>query len=279
MRQYTRDDLTFDVIDRGPSDGEPIVLLHGWPATASSWDAVATILVDEGSRILAPDQRGYSARARPHGRRAYVMAELVADVMALIDAADLDRVHLVGHDWGGAVAWALAGEHPERLSTMTVLSTPHPRAMQRAMVSSTQLLHSMYAVFFQVPVLPEMLLLARDGGVGRAVLGRSGLSTHRASEYMARQMQPGMMTATLAWYRALPLRSGIRSDAEVSTPTLYVWSTGDAALGRRAAELTGDCVVGPYRFEILEGVSHWIPEEVPDKVAHLILDHIAAHRP
>src|SRR6478609_967008 len=112
MWQYHRDGLTFDVLDSGPRDGEPVLLLHGFPQDHTAWDAVAPLLHAAGLRTLAPDQRGYSPGARPQGRAAYDMGELVADAVALLDAADVTRAHVVGHDWGGSVAWALAERHP-----------------------------------------------------------------------------------------------------------------------------------------------------------------------
>lgn len=270
MRSFDRQGLTFDVHNGGPSGGEPIVLLHGWPGGALTWDGVGADLNGRGYRTLIPEQRGYSAGARPRGRSAYAMAELVQDVVALLDAADLASAHIVGHDWGGAVAWAMAAGQPARVASLTVLSTPHPRAMARALTSSDQALRSAYIAAFQVPRLPERLLLARDGALLRRLLRRSGLPAERADAYVDRQLRPGALTAALSWYRALPYSS---PPSDVATPTVYVWSTRDTALGRRAAELTADHVTGPYRFEVVEGASHWLPEEHPALVA----DHITAH--
>lgn len=275
MQSYERDGLIFDVRDLGK--GPPVVLLHGWPGGASTWDETAEDLRRRGLRTLVPDQRGYSPRARPAGSKPYVLSELVADLVALLDAAELPSAHLVGHDWGGAVAWATASTVPERLASLTVLSTPHPRAMARALWSSDQGLRSAYIAGFQLPVVPERLLLAGGGGVLRRVLERSGLSTEKASQYTERQRSPGALTASLAWYRALRFGGGSGGSDLVAVPTLYVWSSGDAALGRRAAELTGDHVSGPYRFKVLDGVSHWIPEERPALVAELVADHVAAN--
>lgn len=277
MDHYTRDTLIFDVVDTGPADGPAVILLHGWPSGAACWDEMSPRLAADGLRTLAPDQRGYSPRARPTGRKSYVMPELVADALALADAASLDRFHLVGHDWGGAVAWSLAAGHPERVASLTVLSTPHPRAMQQAL-KGTQALRSSYMVLFQIPRLPEALLLARHGGAGRRVLRHSGLSATRAAAYMRRQSERGALTASLAWYRALPVTPAEgRTTGPITVPTRYVWSDGDTALGRRAAELTAGHVTGPYRFDALRGVSHWIPEEVPDVVAATVAEQVAAH--
>lgn len=269
-----RDGLTFDVSDAGPTEAEAIVLLHGYPETSASWSAVVPGLTAAGYRALAPDQRGYSPGARPAGRRAYVMSELVADVVALADQAGLDRFHVVGHDWGGAVAWALATDHPERLRTLTVLSTPHPVAFARSLVTSGQALRSWYMGLFQIPRLPEWLTLVDDGRLALSSMRRSGLSEERARTYLERLTEPGAATGALNWYRAIPLETaGIREVRPVAVPTLYVWSTRDVALGRKAADLTARYVSAPYRFEILDGVSHWIPEEAPDAVVRLVLDH------
>ena len=159
--------LVFDARTAGPPAGELVVLLHGFPQTAACWIRGAETLAAAGYRVLAPGQRGHSPGARPAAVRAYRMPELVADVLALAEAAGAARFHLVGHDWGGAVAWALAGRHPERVATLTSVSTPHPRAFAAALLTGGQLPHSAYIGFFRAPPLPELALRAR----GRAGSG------------------------------------------------------------------------------------------------------------
>ncbi|HEY2428302.1 MAG TPA: alpha/beta fold hydrolase [Acidimicrobiales bacterium] len=278
MDQFTRDGLVFDVVDAGPPGADAIVLLHGFPETSASWRGVAPGLAAAGYRVLAPDQRGYSAGARPRGRRAYRTAELAADVVALADQAGVDRFHVVGHDWGGGVAWSLGIDHAARLKSLTVLSTPHPEAMVRSFIRSDQGLRSWYMLFFQLPAVPERVLLSGGGRRFRRGLTKGGLPADLADAYYEKLRQPGALTAALNWYRALPFQAGdMRNAPGVTVPTLYVWSTGDFALGRRAAELTADHVTGPYRFEVLEGVSHWIPEERPDDVVRLVLEQVRAY--
>jgi len=284
-RSFTHHRLTFDFDDYGlggpigDGDDQPaeaVILLHGFPASRRSWDQVAPRLTAAGYRVLAPDQRGYSPGARPRGRRSYAMHHLVDDIMALADSVGVERFHLVGHDWGGGVAWAAAAGHPERVATMTSLATPHVKALLRSMGSSTQALHSWYMVFYQLPWLPELSVTSGPGGRAfTRVLVKSGLSASRAEEYV-RFMRAGAATPAINWYRALPFTSP-KVGHPVSVPTLYVYGTDDFALGRRAANLVGRYVDGPYRYEVLEGVSHWIPEEEPETTARLLLEHFRAN--
>src|SRR5215212_5745061 len=174
MDSFRRDGLTFDVIDAGPSDGEPVVLLHGFPQDATAWKRVAPALHQHGLRTLAPDQRGYCPMARPRGRANYTIRKTTDDVLALLDAAGLESAHVVGHDWGGITAWALAAWHPDRVRTLTAVSVPHPAAMAKALVTSDQALRSYYVGLFQLPVLPERLLLAGNGAALRSALRRGG---------------------------------------------------------------------------------------------------------
>ncbi|SOE02532.1 alpha/beta fold hydrolase [Blastococcus haudaquaticus] len=273
MDSFRRDGLTFDVLDAGPSDGEPVVLLHGFPQDATAWARVSPALHQHGLRTLAPDQRGYSPMARPHGRSRYTLRETTADVLALLDAAGLESAHVVGHDWGALVGWALGAWHPDRVRTLTALSVPHPAAMSKAMVSSDQALRSSYVGFFQLPVIPEQLLLAGNGAALRRLLAHGGVPDDAVDRYVARMREPGALSAALGWYRALPW-SGRDPVGRVRVPTLHVWSTGDAFLGRAATEATEQFVSAPYRLEVLDDVNHWIPELAPDRVAELVTAHV-----
>ena len=270
---FQRDGLTFDVRDAGPADGEPVILLHGFPQDSAAWDQVAPALHQAGLRTLAPDQRGCSPMARPRGRGRYRLRETTADVLALMDAAGLDSAHVVGHDWGGMVAWALAAWHPDRVRTLSVLSVPHPAAMAKAMVTSDQALRSYYMFAFQLPLLPERILLSGGGAPLRRMLRGGGLSREAAAHYVARMREPGALSAALGWYRAMPLSTRDRVGT-VRVPTLHVWSTGDAFLGRAGIEDTARFVDAPYRLEIIEGVSHWLPELAADRVAELVTTHV-----
>ena len=271
MRSFSHDRLVFEVKDEGPEDGIPVVLLHGFPQDATSWDGVVGPLQKAGYRTLAMNQRGYSPDARPNGAANYSSARLVDDAVALLDAASIDEAHIVGHDWGGAVAWLLASEYPERVNTLTVLSTPHPAAMRAVALRSTQLLSSWYMAVFQLRWTSEQIL--HPGGPLWRTLMR-GLPRHQAQHYTERMQLPGALTAALNWYRALP-RELVRPTVRVhriKQPTLYIWGDRDPALGRAAAVATGDFVSGDYTFVILKGVGHWIPETAAAPVVSRILE-------
>ncbi len=277
VETYARGALTFDVLDAGPADGEIVLLLHGFPQTPQSWDRVAPHLHAAGYRTLAPAQRGYSPGARPVGRRAYAVDELVEDARALIDAAGVQRAHVVGHDWGAAVAWGLAAAHPDRVASLTALSVPHTAAFLRAMVRGPQLPHSWYMLAFQVPGLAERAVgPGTPGGRRRftGVLRRAGMpgdSVQRSATVLA---DPGAFTAALGWYRAIPFGDPKDIRAKITVPTTFVWSDGDSYVTRAAATACGRFVEAPYRFEILRGVDHWIPEKAADLVSPIVVEQL-----
>lgn len=268
MNSYSRNGFRFPVVDTGPTDGEVVILLHGFPQDASSFDRVVPHLHAQGLRTLVPLQRGYAASARPAHRWNYRLTELVDDVVALADAADQAAVHLVGHDWGGIVGWGMAGRYADRLRTFTSLSVPHPGAFLEALVRSDQALKSTYIALFQAPRLPEAVLRRTL----RSTLTSSGLPAADARRYCA-AMAGGALTAALHWYRALPLSSLRTGSGPISVPTSYVWGSHDFALGRVAAQRTAAHVAADYRFVELDA-GHWLPETRPVEVATAILDRV-----
>lgn len=268
LTRYEHDGLTFDVRDEGPLDGEPVVLLHGFPQDSGAWHRVAPLLHGAGLRTLAPDQRGYSPGARPRGRTAYRLSLLVGDVVALIGQAGLDSAHVVGHDWGGGVAWGLGGRASAQVRSLTVLSTPHPAAITAAMLRSDQALRSWYMGVFQLPLVPEVLL--RPGLA--QLLRRGGLPAEDAAHYAARMSERGALSSALGWYRALPF-SLSAPVGRCRVPTTYVWGERDVALGRAAAERTADYVTGDYRFVPLKA-GHWLPEKRPTEVAEAVIEQV-----
>ena len=268
LRIPVGDDLVLDAVATGPDDGDVVLLLHGFPQTSWSWRGVWPALADAGLRVVAPDQRGYSPDARPVGVEHYAMASLVADAVAVLDHVGARTAHVVGHDWGAAVAWHLAGRHPDRVRTLTAVSVPHPRAFVDALRSDPdQRARSQYMKDWQDPATESALL---EGGLDR-VFG--GIPAVDAERYLQVLTQPGALTAALSWYRAQS-RADLEGLGPITAPTLHVWSDDDAALGPVAAHATGSHVDGPYRFEVLHGVSHWVPEQAADALSALLLEHL-----
>jgi pimeloyl-ACP methyl ester carboxylesterase len=274
ISSFTRDGLVFDVRDGGPVDGTPVFLLHGFPQDSRSWDAVSALLHARGYRTIAPDQRGYSPGARPRPRRAYRPSELTQDVVELIEEAGLGPVHLVGHDWGAAVAWQVAAQRPDLLRSLTALSVPHPAAFVRAMLTSSQGRRSRYMLFFQLPWLPERQLTS--GKPWERSLRSTGMSPETAARDCERMRDRGAARGALNWYRAMMFASPRALRAKITVPALYVWSDGDRAIGPQGAALTPRFVAGPYTYEVLEGVSHWIPDEAPERLDVLLARHFDA---
>jgi pimeloyl-ACP methyl ester carboxylesterase len=264
---------SFDAIADGPPDGRPVLLLHGFPEAGVEWSHQVAALGAEGFRAVAPDQRGYSPGVRPERATDYAMDALVADVVALADELGWERFDLIGHDWGGAVAWWTADAHPERLRSLSVVSTPHPAALGEALRSDEeQRMMSQYMTDWREKST-ERRMLADDAKAIRTMFDRR-VEHSRIEEYIQRLTEPGALTAALNWYRSG--KPGTRA-GRITVPTLYVWSTEDVALGSAAALGTAAWVEGPYRFEMIEDVSHWVPEEAPELVTSLLLEHLNAY--
>jgi pimeloyl-ACP methyl ester carboxylesterase len=271
--------LRFSARAAGPAKGRPVLLLHGFPQSSLSWQPVMRALAAAGYRAVAPDQRGYSAGARPGDVDAYRVSQLVSDVLAIAETMQMGRFDLVGHDWGGMIAWVTAARHPGSVRSLSVVSTPHPGALAAALSAGDpdQTARSAYVHVFRRSAEPERMLLGEDGhGEGlRSMFNATGLDDSQAVEYVSLMQSPGAMTAALNWYRAMD-PADVEGLPPVVVPTLYVWSTGDAALGRKAAESTAEFVAGRYQFVTLDGVSHWVPEEAPDELARLLLGHLGS---
>jgi len=266
-------DLHFDALADGPADGDLVLLLHGFPESAAEWTHVLPRLAAAGYRVVAPNQRGYASGARPTGVAAYHIDHLVADVAGMADTLGASRFHLVGHDWGALVSWAFADRHPERLRTLTIVSVPHPQPFAAARASDPdQQARSTYIQGFRDDPAADRAFLADDAALLKLALAEAGPEI--LAEHLRVLTDPGALDAGLNYYRAWGAE--LDGTGPISVPTLYVWSDADVALGRVPAEQTADWVTGPYRFEIVAGVSHWIPEVVPDELSALILEQLAA---
>jgi pimeloyl-ACP methyl ester carboxylesterase len=272
--------LAFDALTAGKPDAPLVLLLHGFAESMHCWRAQVAALAASGYRAIAPSQRGYSPGARPDpGDTAhYHIDRLMDDAMAMVAASGYGdrRFHLVGHDWGGSISWALADRFPERLASLTVLSRPHPNAFNRAlqMPDGDQAHRSRHHKAFLEPDAADVVL-ADDAKWLRERLAEAGVPADAIARHLAVLGNKPAMEAALAWYRA---RGAIRGPlGPIRVPTLYIWGDADDTVGRIAAEGTIDFVAAPYRFEVLPGVGHFAADQAPDRVNELLLQHVASY--
>lgn len=261
-------------------EGRPVVLLHGFPEFWYGWRSQIAPLAASGLRVTAPDQRGYNTSGKPRGLSAYNLDALADDVVGLLDALGLDRAAIVGHDWGGIVAWWVAARHPGRVERLAVLNAPHPVAFREFLrTSPRQLIKSWYTFYFQIPWLPEALFRLRGwASLKRALVNSSRPGTFDDAdldEYAEAWSQPGAMTAMINWYRAALRRPPAAADARISAPTLIIWGARDHALDRRLADASlARCDRG--RLEFIEEATHWVQHEEPERVNRLLLEFLHA---
>jgi pimeloyl-ACP methyl ester carboxylesterase len=267
--------LRFDALSAGPPQGDAVILLHGFPQFADVWTKMMHALAAADFRALTFDQRGYSPGARPPAVEDYGVVHLTSDVLAFADQAGASKFHLVGHDWGGFLAWKLAAECPERIGSLCVLSTPHVDAFLEAARSDVeQQDKSKYIQFFKMPGgIAESALLSDRAQRLRGVY-QGKVAEEQIDANVRRLSEPGALTAALNWYRALDLKMKI---GDIVVPTLFVWGDHDLACGKHAALSTAQYIKASYRFEPLTDYSHWLLEEAPEQTAKFILTHIKAH--
>ena len=250
-----------------------MVLLHGFPECAYSWRHQLPPLVAAGFRVIVPDQRGYNRSDKPRGIAQYTVAKLAGDVIGLLDALGVARAHIVGHDWGGAVAWTTASLFPARVERMVVMNGPHPsHARREILLNPAQLRRSYYMFLFQLPYLAEKMLL-RPGFIARAFRGtavqKSAFSDEDLAVYSAAIQQPGAATAILSWYRA-SMQLGLPKLPQVLARSLCIWGDGDLALGPRMAQHL-DRYAREIEVQHIADAGHWVQQEQPEQVnTHLL---------
>jgi pimeloyl-ACP methyl ester carboxylesterase len=272
-----------------------VILLHGVPQTSACWIAQLEALAAAGHQGVAFTQRGYSPGARIDDIAAFTMDKLAGDVLGVADQLGFGTFDVVGHDAGAGVAWTLGGYHADRIETLTIASVPHPAAFADAYRGSkgggagddggADSQHERSGYMREIVTRPrgemEAMFLAGDGAVMRMMF--PGVPSSSVDEYIEVLGTPEGMRGVLDWYRAGALRRpgvprGMDPDfPAIEVPTLYVWSDEDPAIGPAGAYATEQHVTGPYRFVVLEGISHWIPETAPDRFNEELLAHLAAH--
>ena len=281
-RYITANGLRFHYVENGPADGPPVLLLHGFPEFWYSYRYQLAALGQAGFRAIAPDLRGYNLSDKPNGVRNYIVPTLLDDVAALVHGFGYEKINLVGHDWGGAIAWATASspQHQQVVERLIILNAPHPAAFLNRMTAA-QLKRSWYMLLFQLPILPEHLLSRNSfEGLRRALAGSAhvpgSFGAQDLDRFVEAMARPGALAAALNYYRAMRLVNPVSLPKRlipVAAPTLLIWGERDTALGK---ELTYDLSrwAPDLRIEYLPDAGHWVQQEQPERVTRLMLEFL-----
>lgn len=279
-RRIGTNGITLNVALDGPEDGPPVLLLHGFPDRWQLWRHQVAALAAAGHRVIAPDLRGFGESDRPAEVGDYAMRTLVGDVTGLLDALGHPKAAVVGHDWGAGLAWSVANAVPDRVRSLTVLSVGH--GYTKAAAGADQRQRSWYMLWFLFPGVAERVMPEEDWRFLRE-WAWNGLRTEDTDQQIADLSRPGALTAALNWYRANidPARYVVLDAPErfrpITCPTMGIWSTDDVTLGEVQMQTSGEYVTGPWRYERVEGVGHWIPVLAPERVNALLIDFLEEH--
>lgn len=284
--QVSANGLVFDVDVAGEPTQPLVLLLHGFPQTSYTYRHELPALAASGYFAVAPNQRGYSSGARPPNVDDYATQHLTADALAIATELGAGKFHLVGHDWGGQLAWLIAAAHPERLHSLSVLSRPHPSAFASAFKSdAAQADRSKHHRAYNDPNTAT-LLLEEDARRFRRMLSNQSVPAGDIDAYLTRLRDRAALDAALNWYRAASSGSGGGNGkgkglatpvADSEVPTLYVWGDADSTVGRTAAEGTAQHVAAPYQFEIIPGGGHFLTDTSGARVTELLVAHVLEH--
>jgi pimeloyl-ACP methyl ester carboxylesterase len=258
-------------------EGPPVILLHGFPENWKSWHHQIMALSEVGFSVWAPDLRGYNRSEKPAGREAYHLRHLIEDVAAIVRATGQARTHIVGHDWGGIIAWTFAGRFPELVDKLVILNAPHMQLYMERVFHFPQILRSWYVLFFQLPHLPELLISAGNFLIIRTMFRygparRAAFSNPAIDEYVEALSKPGALTAALNYYRenlgsdAMTLARSARTEAE----TLVIWGERDLALGIELLEGL-DAMAPHVQTHRIPDAGHWVQNEAPEEVNQVLL--------
>ena len=271
-------DVKLHYVEAG--DGPLIVLLHGFPEFWFGWRLQIAPLAAAGFRVVAPDTRGYNLSSKPEGFKDYGVDLLAADIRGLIDERGAESALLVGHDWGGSIAWTVAMNHPEVVDRLAILNAAHPRRLSEGLHHPSQLRKSWYFFFFATPGLPEDVVHARDWHFFRHFLEDANppYTPQEIERYIEAWSQPGASAAMINYYRASVRQSQKEAAAKlrpISAPTLVIWGERDSYLGSDLAEPTHDDVPNLDRVERLPDASHWVHHDEAERVNQLLIEFFA----
>ena len=266
------DELTFTCRVSGiKNDGEAVILLHGFPETSRMYYDLIPVLVSEGFKVVAPDQRGYSPSARPSKISDYSIDKLSQDVIDIADAFQFEKFHLIGHDWGSAVGWVTVAFHSDRVISWTALSVPHLDAFFEAMNNNPeQQRKSQYIKFFKKPILPEFYFSIFGYKYLKDIWRKS--SKEEIEKYLEVFKQKGALKASLNWYRA-NMKNDDKSIGDIAVPTLIIYGLKDMAIGEKSVDESEKYLKGEYKIEKLES-GHWLIQESFEAVSKSIINHL-----
>ena len=269
------DNFTFNCRVAGvENEGEAVILLHGFPETSRMWYQLIPILANEGFKVIAPDQRGYSQGARPSKISDYTIDKLSKDITDIADAFQLEKFHLIGHDWGSAVGWYTVSINADRIISWTALSVPHLDAFFESInTDKEQQRKSQYISFFKKPVLPELYFKIFGYKYLKDIWRKS--STLEIEKYLEVFKQRGALKASLNWYRA-NINNSNNMIGNIDTPTLILYGIKDMAIGENSVDESAKYLKGKYNIEKLD-VGHWLIQESFESVSNSILKHLNAN--
>jgi pimeloyl-ACP methyl ester carboxylesterase len=275
-------DVKLHYVEAG--DGPLVVLLHGFPEFWFGWRLQIAPLAAAGFRVVAPDTRGYNLSSRPTGVAAYSADKLADDIRGLIRERGAESAFVVGHDWGGTIAWTMAMNHPEVVDRLAILDAAHPRTLQEGLPHPGQLRRSWYFFYFALPGLPEQQVRAGRFRFFRRFLrdARPPYTPQELDRYVEAWSQPGAVTAMINYYRCsvrTPPKKAKAAIRPISSPTLVIWGQRDRFLGPRLAEPSRDDVPNLDRVERLPNASHWVHHDEAERVNQLLIDFFTPARP
>ncbi|MGW8265426.1 MAG: alpha/beta fold hydrolase [Longimicrobiales bacterium] len=264
-RRMTINGLSLNVLIQG--EGDPVLLLHGFPDSNFLWRGVIPRLVEAGYRVIAPDQRGFGLSDAPEGVEHYDMDLIASDAIAILDELGIEKAKLVAHDWGAMIGWLLAGTYPDRFESYIAISVGHPKAYASA--GFEQKRKGWYVLFFQLRGIAEKAFMADDWSIFRKTV-----EDHPELDHWIEDLsRPGRLTAGMDWYRANLSKLWKGEFPRVKIPVFGIWSTGDVALAEDQMIGSAAYVDASWQYERLEDISHWVPVDAPDTLSNLIISY------
>jgi pimeloyl-ACP methyl ester carboxylesterase len=266
--------IKLHTIFAGSEDGEPVILLHGFPDAWFGWNQQIVALANKGFRVIVPDQRGYNLSDKPTGKKSYHMEILVQDLLGLADSLNLNKFHLVGHDFGAMVAWYTAIYFPERINKLVIANVPHPNVMTDYLRRNfSQIRKSWYAFFFRIPLIPERLVRVRNWKFLSSAMAK-GLTAEELNRYRNAWLQPSAMNSMINWYRMFGKKFSVKPKSLViDLPTIILWGKQDPHLSYQMAELSTK-MCNNCKLVTFETASHWVHQDEPEKFNNHLIQHL-----